>query len=248
MANPVLSKRAFTQFRHARAVDRSETMTIQGTVNKTLVLLLLVIFSSTWTFYQYLNTERTDAVLPWVIVGTVGGLIAAIATSIKKEWAPITAPLYALLEGLALGGISALFEQEFPGIVVQAVVLTFGTLIMLLAAYRSGIIKATENFKLGVTAATGGIFLMYLLTFILGLFGISMPYIHDNGWIGIGISLAIVIVAALNLVIDFDFIEGGAKVGAPKYMEWYGAFALMVTLIWLYLEILRLLAKMRSRD
>jgi uncharacterized YccA/Bax inhibitor family protein len=158
-----------------------------------------------------------------------------------------TAPIYALLEGLFLGGISAIFEAQYPGIVIQAVSLTFGTLFCLLLAYRSGIIKVTENFKLGVAAATGGIALIYLATLVLGLFGVRMPFIHESGLIGIGFSLFVVVIAALNLVLDFDFIESGAKSGAPKYMEWYAAFGLMVTLIWLYIEILRLLAKLRSR-
>jgi uncharacterized YccA/Bax inhibitor family protein len=151
------------------------------------------------------------------------------------------------LEGLAIGGISAFFEAQFPGIVIQAVALTFGTLLCLLLVYKSGIIKVTANFRLGVVAATGGIAVIYLITIVLGLFGIRMPYIHDSGLIGIGFSLFVVTIAALNLVLDFDFIENGAASGAPKFMEWYAAFGLMVTLIWLYLEILRLLAKIRSR-
>jgi uncharacterized YccA/Bax inhibitor family protein len=140
-----------------------------------------------------------------------------------------------------------IFEFQYPGIVVQAVTLTFGTLFALLMAYRSGVIRATENFKLGVAAATGGIFLIYLATFVLGLFGIRIPQIHESGIIGIGFSLFVVVVAALNLVLDFDFVENGARLGAPKYMEWYGAFGLIVTLVWLYIEILDLLAKLRSR-
>ena len=146
-----------------------------------------------------------------------------------------------------LGGISAMFELQFPGIVIQAVGLTFGTLLALLVAYSTGVIKATENFKLGVTAATGGIFIVYMVTFVLRFFGIEVSFIHGNGLMGIGFSLFVVVIAALNLVLDFDFIEQGVEKGAPKYMEWYGAFGLMVTLIWLYLEILRLLAKLQSR-
>jgi uncharacterized YccA/Bax inhibitor family protein len=159
----------------------------------------------------------------------------------------VTAPIYAALEGLALGGISALFESHYPGIVSQAVFLTFGTLAALLIAYRSGWIKATENFKLGVAAATGGIFFVYLISFVLSFFGVSIPLIHGSGIFGILFSLFVVVIAALNLVLDFDFIEQGAEQGAPKYMEWYAAFGLMVTLIWLYLEILRLLAKLQQR-
>ena len=159
----------------------------------------------------------------------------------------MTAPIYALLEGLALGGISAIFEARFPGIVVQAVGLTFGALFCLLIAYKSGMIKVTENFKLGVVSATGAIALFYVVSLLLGMFGISLPFIHGSGIIGIGFSLFVVAIAALNLVLDFDFIENGADRGAPKYMEWYAAFGLIVTLVWLYIEILRLLSKIRSR-
>ena len=184
----------------------------------------------------------------WTLVGAVGGLILGLVTAFKKEWAPITSPVYALLQGLFLGGFSALFEMKFPGIVIQAVSLTFGTLFCLLLAYRSGLIKATENFKLGVFAATGAIGLFYLVSFILGFFHVSIPGMNGNGLLSIGISVFIVIIAALNLVLDFDFIEKGAEMGVPKYMEWYAAFGLLVTLIWLYVEILRLLSKLRSRN
>ncbi len=243
MPNPVLGEKTFIQF--AGTADRGETMTIQGTVNKTLVLLALVAVSAIWSWDKIMSGDA--ALTPWLSVSATGGFIVAMVTTFKKDWSPVTAPLYALLEGVVLGGLSALFEHEFPGIVLQAVGLTFGILFTLLAAYLSGLVKATDNFKLGVVAATGGICLIYLATFILGLFGLHMPYIHDNGWIGIGFSLFVVFIAALNLVIDFDIIETGVKAGAPKFLEWYGAFAVMVTLIWLYLEILRLLAKARSR-
>jgi uncharacterized YccA/Bax inhibitor family protein len=165
----------------------------------------------------------------------------------KKEWAMVTGSIYALCEGLFLGGLSAMYEIRFHGIVLQAAMLTFGTLFALLAAYRSGLIRATENFKLGICAATGGIALVYIVTMVLGMFGVRVPYIHDSGLIGIGFSLFVVVIAALNLVLDFDFIEQGSAVGAPKYMEWYAAFGLLVTLIWLYIEFLRLLAKLNSR-
>jgi len=177
----------------------------------------------------------------------IGGLITAFVTVFKKEWSQITAPIYAVLEGLALGGISAFFNAQYDGIVIQAVALTFGTAGCLLIAYKSGVIKATENFKLGIFAATGAIGLIYLVGMIMRFFGSGIPYIHENGLIGIGFSLVVVTIAALNLVLDFDFIEKGAEQGAPKFMEWYAAFGLMVTLIWLYLEILRLLSKLNSR-
>jgi uncharacterized YccA/Bax inhibitor family protein len=192
--------------------------------------------------------DENPAMMVFMITGAIGGLITALITVFKKTWAPYTAPVYALLQGLFLGGISALFNQRFPGIVIQAVALTFGTLFGLLFAYKSGLIKVTENFKLGVMAATGGIAIAYFLSFILGMFGVNIGFMHSNGPVGIIISLVIVVVAALNLVLDFDFIESGAKNGAPKYMEWYASFGLMVTLIWLYLEMLRLLSKLSSRN
>ena len=183
----------------------------------------------------------------YMIGGAIGGLIFALITIFKPTWAPVTAPIYAALEGLFIGALSAFAESKFPGIVLQATGLTFGILFALLGAYRSGLIKATENFKLGVAAATGGIFLVYMASFVLGMFGVAIPFLHDATPIGIGISVFICIIAALNLVLDFDFIENGADNGAPKYMEWLGAFGLMVTLIWLYIEILHLLMKLRSR-
>ena len=183
-----------------------------------------------------------------MIFGLVGGLIAAMVTIFKPTVANISAPIYALLQGLAIGGISAMFESSYEGIVIQAVTLTFGTLAALLLAYKSGLIKPTENFRLMLFAATGGIFVLYMLNFVMSFFGASIGFIHSNGIMGIGFSLVVVAIAALNLVLDFDFIEQAAEQGAPKYLEAYGAFSLMVTLVWLYLEILRLLAKLNSRN
>jgi len=182
-----------------------------------------------------------------LLVGTVGGLIVAFITIFKKTWAPVTAPLYALLEGLALGAISVVFEAQFPGIVFQAVVLTFSVLLAMLLCYRTGLIQPSENLKLALFAAMAGILIFYMFAAVLSVFGARAPLIWDSGPFGILFSLFVVGVAALTLVIDFDFIEQGVAKGAPKYMEWYAAFGLMVTLIWLYLEILRLLAKSRRR-
>jgi uncharacterized YccA/Bax inhibitor family protein len=245
-ANPALNEETFKSLPYA--VNQEEAMTIQGTVNKTAILLLLSLISAFWTWNKFFTSGTPESVMPWTMIGAFGGFIVALITIFKKTWSPVTAPVYALLEGLLLGGFSAIFEAQFPGIVIQAVALTFGTLLCLLLAYRSGFIKATENFKLGVVSATGAIALFYFITIIVGFFGTHMPFIHESGVIGIGLSLFIVVIAALNLVLDFDFIEHGAETGVPKYMEWYAAFGLMVTLIWLYLEILRLLAKLRRRD
>tara|TARA_B100000475_G_scaffold194715_1_gene170547 strand:+ start:283 stop:933 length:651 start_codon:yes stop_codon:yes gene_type:complete len=216
-------------------------MTIKGTVDKTAISLVLLIASAYYTFSP--NMESM------ILFGSIGGLILAIVTIFKKDWAPYTVPLYAILEGLALGSISYFYNTQYEGIVLQAISLTVLILFSLLFAYRTKIIKPTENFKLGVFAATGGIVLLYFINFIMGFFGtgISLLSPQNSSMMSIGISLAIIVVASLNLVIDFDFIEEGAEKGAPKYMEWYGAFGLLVTLIWLYLEILRMLAKLRSR-
>ena len=243
-ANPALNAKTFADF--GAMAEPAKAMTIQGTVNKTGLMLVLVLLGAGWT-WNIFSTAGALAVWPYLVGGALGGFAVALVTILKRTWAPVTAPLYALLEGLFLGGFSALLEAQFPGIVIQAVGLTFGTLFGLLFAYTSRLIKVTENFKLGVVAATGGIFLVYLATMILGLFGAAVPYIHGSGVIGIGFSLFVVIVAALNLVLDFDFIETGAAQGAPRYMEWYAAFGLMVTLIWLYIEILHLLSKLRTR-
>jgi uncharacterized YccA/Bax inhibitor family protein len=244
--NPALGDNTFTAV--GRVARAEEAMTIQGTANKAILLLLCVLVTASWVWSKYYQAMDPQAVTPWVAVGAIAGFVVALVTIFKQTWAPITAPLYALLEGLVIGGVSAIFEAQFPGIVIQAAGLTLGTCLALLLAYKSQLIRATENFKLGVVAATGGIALFYILTLILGFFGIQMPLMYGNSWASIGFSLFVVVIAALNLVLDFDFIEQGAAQGAPKYMEWYGAFGLMVTLIWLYLEMLRLLAKLWSRD
>jgi uncharacterized YccA/Bax inhibitor family protein len=244
-SNPALNNATFTGI--GRTALTTGSMTIQGTVNKSLALLVLLSLSAAWTWRAYLISHDPQAVAPWLLVGGIGGFIVALITVFKKAWSPVTAPIYALLEGMVLGGISSIFEAQYTGIVIKAVGLTFGTLFGLLLAYKSGLVRATERFKLGVVAATGGIALFYFITIVLGFFHIQIPYIYGNGLIGIGFSLLVVVIAALNLVLDFDFIEQGVAHGVPRYMEWYSAFGLMVTLIWLYLEILRLLSKIGSR-
>ena len=238
--NPALNTKTFSGF----DMTTGASMTIMGTVHKTALGLLLLMSTALFTWNMPAGDPRATGLM---IVGMIGGLIVAIVTIFKNHLAKYTVPAYALLEGLALGGISKIFEVMYPGIVNQAVMLTFGTLGALLLAYRSGLIKATENFKLGIVAATGGIFFVYLISWILSWFSVSIPLIHSNSNMGILFSIVVVVIAALNLVLDFDFIEEASEKGAPKYMEWYGAFGLLVTLIWLYLEILRLLAKLSSR-
>ena len=251
-SNPALGENTFRnlgggQYGGYGTIDAAARMTLSGTVNKTAVLLLCALATAAWTWNDFIQTRDINEIAGRMMIGVIGGLIFSFVTIFKKEWSAVTAPIYALLEGMALGGISAMFEMRYPGIAIQAVSLTFGTLLALLLAYRSGLIRVTQRFRLGVVAATGGIMLFYFAEMLLGLFGVHFYTINGAGPIGILISLVIVAVAALNLVLDFDFIEQGVTFGAPKYMEWYSAFGLMVTLVWLYLEMLRLLSKFNSR-
>lgn len=236
--NPALNA---SVFQGARAYAGAKVMSIEGTVNKASFLLLLVIFvaSLAWS-----NPERF---MPFIFPAVIAGFIVAMITVFKPQWAPLTSPIYAALQGLFLGTISSMMEMTYPGIVIQAVALTFGTLFCMLIAYKTKLIRVSEKFRLGVFAATGSIALIYFVSMIMGFFGASIPFIHESGPIGIGFSLFVVVIAALNLVMDFDFIERGAQAGISKHMEWYGAFALIVTLVWLYIEILRLLSKTRRR-
>jgi uncharacterized YccA/Bax inhibitor family protein len=250
-SNPALSDKAFQGLNGGQPgslIDAANRMTLSGTVNKTALLLICAVVTAGWTWRLFMQSRNFSDVAPLMMVGLFGGLIVGLVTSFKKEWSPVTAPIYALLEGLVLGGLSAAMDLRYPGIGIEAVSLTFGTLFVLLLAYRSGLIKVTQKFRLGVIAATGGIFFFYLAQMLLGFMGIRFASINGSGLIGIGFSVLVVAVAALNLVLDFDFIEQGVQLGAPKYMEWYGAFGIMVTLVWLYIEILRLLSKMRSRN
>lgn len=240
-SNPILNDSSFEQTLTAGA-----RMTLQGTVNKSFLLIGVLLIPALYVFRNAeANPEMTKIAM---YGGLIAGLILALITSFKAVWSPVTAPLYAAAEGCFLGGLSAFFEARYPGIAIQAILLTCGTFLALLAVYSMRVIKVTENFKMGVLAATGGVFLVYLASWILSFFGIQIPFIHESGLIGIGFSVFVVVLAALNLVLDFDFIENGCQQGAPKYMEWYASFGLLVTLVWLYVEILRLLAKLNSRD
>ena len=241
--NPTLSQKIFSR----SAADSSlETMTVRGTINKFGFMMLMVIGGAAYTwrlFYQ----GAPDTMRTFMMIGLFGGMISAFAIIFKRNWAPYLAPVYGLLEGFFLGGISAIFNQAFatryPGLIMQSVGLTFGVAIAMFLLYNFKIIKATEKFKSVIIAATTGIFFFYLITMVVRMFGVDMPFMYDSSALSIGISLFIVAIAALNLILDFDMIEQGAAQGAPKYMEWYGAFGLMVTIIWLYIEILKLLSK-----
>jgi uncharacterized YccA/Bax inhibitor family protein len=250
-SNPVFGNSVFSRL--GSTVDTG-VMTVNGTMNKTGLMLLIVTFAALFTWrkffgaYDYSTPEAAFSVVsPWLIGGGIGGFITALVTTFRPQSSHITAPLYAVFEGLFLGGISAFFEVQYPGLVMRAVALTLGVFFVMLFLFRSGKIRASGKFIMGVLAATGGIALVYFISFIAGMFGANLGFLYGNSNISIGFSLLVVVVAALNLILDFDFIERGARAGAPRIMEWYGAFGLMVTLIWLYLEILRLLAKLASR-
>lgn len=242
-SNPTLTSERFSGF--GRQIDLSDRMTMQGTVTKTAILLLCTMITAFYTWSQA-YAGGPGAVSGYMMLGVFGGMIAGFATIFKQTWAPVTAPIYALLKGLFLGGISALMEARYPGIVMSAVGLTFGVMGALLLAYQARWIVVTDTFRTCVVAATGGIALFYFISLILSFFGIPVPLIHSSGSFGILFSLFVVGIASMNLVLDFDFIEQRCRYGAPQYMEWYSAFGLMVTLIWLYIEILRLLAKLRD--
>lgn len=237
--NPVLSIEKFRQ-----GISPGQAMTVTGTVNKSLILLMLLILSAGFTWRATLAGESPTG---FMLAGGLVGLVTALITSFKPMWAPVTSPVYALAEGLLLGGVSALAERSYPGVPMTAVGLTLGVALAFLVLYKTGTIKVTEQLRAGIMAATFGILIGYLGLFLLGLFGIHMPAGLSSGPIGIGISLLIVGVAAFNLLLDFDLIDRAAASGAPKAMEWYGAFALMVTLVWLYFEMLRLLMKLQDR-
>lgn len=240
-SNPALNAKTFEN----RVSSAGEAMTLQGTVNRTAFLLFCAVATGAWTWWLAHTQPEVVTLCLWG--GLIGGLVFALITTFKKEWSPVTAPIYALCEGLALGGISAALNQVYSGIVLQALGLTAAVTAVMLMLYTSGVIRATPKFTVGVIAATGGIFLFYMINLVMGFFGHHVSLLYNNGPWGIAISVCIVIVAALNLILDFDFVETGVYAGAAKYMEWYGAFGIMVTLVWMYIEILHLLSTIRSQ-
>ena len=245
-SNPVLKRLDDLGNNRSFVVNSSNVMSIEGTSAKALILLLLTSLSALYTYAQ--TIQGSQSVGLYMGVGAIGGFILAMITIFKSNWSPYTAPLYALLEGLFLGAISAIFEMKFQGIVIDAVLSTFGVLFSLLLIYSFRIIKVTEKFRIAVVAATGGIAIVFFVSFVLGFFGIEVGLLHGSSLMAIGFTLVVIVVAAMNLLLDFDFIEQGAKAGLPKHMEWYAAFGLMVSLIWLYIEILKLLSQLRGRD
>lgn len=238
--NPALSAKTFDGLGAS-----ADPMTLSGTINKTAILFAILLIGAGWVWNLYFASRAISDVMIYLWAGTFGGFVIALVTIFNKQVSPYTAPIYALLEGFAIGAISAFYEARRPGIALQAVGLTMGTLVCMLAAYRFQIIKVTRNFQMGLLAATGGIAVLYLVDMVLMFFGHPVSFIHEGGTVGILFSLFVVGIAALNLVMDFDFIAKGVAQRNPKYMEWYSAFGLIVTLVWLYLEILRLLGKRR---
>ncbi|MBK7884715.1 MAG: Bax inhibitor-1/YccA family protein [Chitinophagaceae bacterium] len=248
--NPTLGENRFRDTVLGNVVTHENAMTVKGTLNKFGFLFLMVLGTS---FYSWKEFAEGGNVQPLIWTGALGGLVVAIILIFKKQWAPFLAPAYALLEGLFVGAISAYysyaFEDRAPNIIINAVGLTFGCAIAMYLLYSFKIIKATQRFKSIIITATAGIAIFYLLVLVLRAFGYdNMPFLHEGSSMGIGFSLFVVAIAALNLILDFDMIEQGVEMGAPKYMEWYGAFGLLVTIVWLYLEILRLLSKISSRN
>ncbi|HEY3371946.1 MAG TPA: Bax inhibitor-1/YccA family protein [Prolixibacteraceae bacterium] len=251
-SNPVFGKNIFNQ--SVTSTDEG-VMTVNGTINKTAIMLAIVIFAATFTWRKFMGAidpalpgVMPQGIMGWMLGGAIGGFITALITIFSPRRAAMTAPIYAVCQGLFLGAVSAMFEAMYPGLVMRAVSLTFGVFVIMLLLFRSGTIQVTDKFRTVIIAATGGIALVYLVSFIASMFGASLGFMQGNSLVSIGFSLVVVVVAALNLILDFDMITRGADARAPQYMEWYGAFGLMVTLIWLYLEMLRLLSKLNSRN
>lgn len=245
-SNPALNSDTFYS---GWARTNTDRMTINGVVVKTALLLILCLLTAGWVWINFSKPGADIASLNgWSLGSALVGFALAITTTFKKEWAPVTAPLYALVEGVFIGAISLILQMQFPGIVLQAATCTFGTLAAMLFAYQSGLIKVNNTFRMMVVSATGGIAIAYLIMIGLSFFGVNVSFLTGNGLFSILFSFFVVGVAAMNFVLDFDFIDQAAAKGAPKLLEWYGAFALMVTMIWLYIEFLRLLSKLRSRD
>lgn len=245
-SNPTLSSKVFSD---ARVAGGAPAMTVQGAVNKTLALFVVLLATAFWTWSMAFNPSSQGAVGTLMTVGLIGGLIVALVTTFKRTWAPVTAPLYAAFEGVFLGAMSAILEAKYPGIVMQAVGLTFGVMMAMLLGYKAGIFQATPALRKGLMVAIFGLIIFYVAVMVAGFFGISAPgFISGSGPMGIAFSLFVVGLASLSLILDFDLIERGEQEGMAKYMEWYCGFALMVTLVWLYLELLRLMSKLNSRN
>ncbi len=251
-SNPTLTDKIFDRSR-TQIGDIQGTMTVRGTMNKFGFLMLMVLGSATYTWQLYVQ-NNPSLMMILMVTGIIGGLITALVISFKPNLSTYLAPLYGILEGFFLGALSAIlnesFAKKFPGLIITSVGLTLGVAFAMFLLYNFRIIKPTQKFKSVLFAATGGIAVFYLITMVIGLFNVNVPFMHfgDSSLLGIGISLFVVAIAALNLILDFERIEMGAEMGAPKYMEWYSAFGLLVTIVWLYVEIVKLLSRFSSKD
>jgi uncharacterized YccA/Bax inhibitor family protein len=246
-SSPALNDKAFEAAARNASLATDSVMTVRGTIHKTLLLLLLAVLSASYTWQVFATAANPAAVMPYMVGGLIGGLIFSLIAIFRPRSSTWAAPLYAVCEGLCLGALSAMFDAQTNGIVLQAVGLTVGVLLLMLVLYRTGAIKVTAKLRSGIIIATGAIALFYIVTWVVGMFT-SVTFMYDASPLSIGISVFVVIIAALNFLMNFDFIDRGAQMAAPKYMEWYGAFGLMLTLVWLYLEMLRLLSKISSRE
>jgi len=248
MSNPVLSEKVFNR---TAAEQTSGVMTIKGTITKTFILTLMVFLGAAYTWKIFNEAINPSSLAPWMWGGLIGGFVMALIISFRPKLAQYLSPIYAILEGFFLGAISAVYNAAFaetaPGIIVNAILLTLMVTFAMLFVYRTNIIKVDGKFAKIMFMAISAIALYYILNIVLHLFGVNLVMLHNSGLLSIGISIVIVVVAAFTLLLDFNFIEKASYAGAPKYMEWYGAFGLMVTLVWLYLEILRLLGKFANR-
>jgi len=244
-SNPAFREKTWAE---AAQGTRGEVMTLNGTATKAGVLGGLVVLGAAWPWHLFFsNNVSYEALIPYLVIGGLGGFVVALICIFKQQTAPITAPIYAVLEGLSLGAISAMYEYKYPGVAIQAVGLTFAVLGAFLFSYTTGLVRPSSGFLRGVALATMGIAIYYVVAMLMMCFGMHVPLIYDSGWLGIGFSLVVTAIASLNLFIDFNFIERNVQQGAPKYMEWYGAFGLMLTLVWMYLEMLRLMSKISRR-
>ncbi|MFF2878596.1 Bax inhibitor-1/YccA family protein [Gottfriedia sp. NPDC057991] len=237
-SNPILNSEQLTKSRHS-----AKAMTIGGTIGKTIIALILLIATAGYSYYlTATGTLNSKVFIGCLIVAFIIGLV----TSFSPRIAPITTPIYAAVEGILIGNISAVYEASYGMIVLQAVLLTIAIIAGTLICYATGLVKVTHRFRSIVFGLTIGVFLFYLLTMVLQLFHVPIPYLHQSGPIGIFVSLAILVIASLNLFLDFDLITTSVRQGAPKEFEWYCAFGLLVTVIWVYIEALRFLSRLRD--
>lgn len=243
--NPGLNDKTFASL--PRTAFGDERMTLQGTVNKSFLMLVVLLAGAFWTWSQYLTTNNPATVALPMTVGVIAGFVLALIISFRMTTAPYLALPYAACEGLFLGGISAELERRYPGVAIQAVGLTFGVLAAMLIGYKTGLIRVTQRFRAIVFGATMAVVLLYVVSMVLHLFHVATPFLYGSSTLSLGLSLVIIAIAALNLALDFDLIDNGVSQGAPRFMEWYCAFGLLVTLVWLYLEILRFLGNARQR-